>query len=155
MKKLILLFIVLGGAILSHAYTSIYTCTDIKDPKYTLWINIDHNSLHFSYGGDSKPILFNYRATKNKNDELIHFFRNNNYAFLIEQKPRNPIDIYAYDYQGESLRYTYKCKLREILKESHEDNNTIPITWKKSGNRMLKFMEEVAQPLEKLKKVGN
>ena len=154
MKKLILLSIALGGVILSHAYTSVYNCTDIKDSKYTLWINIDHNSLHFSYGGNSKPILFNYRATKNKNDELIHFFRNNNYAFLIEQKPKNPINIYAYDYKGETLRYTYKCELIKVLKESYEDNNTTPITWKKSGNKMKKFMEEVAVSVEKTKIVN-
>jgi hypothetical protein len=146
MKKLILLFFVLGGIILSQAYTSSYKCIDRKD-KYVLWINIDQNSLHFR--DSNKSFLFNYDKTvpaKDKDNVLIHIFSANNYEQLTYQSKTNPFEVYIDDYKDNKLRYEYKCKLKYVL----EDENGIPITWRSIEDKE-KILEEIAKPVPKSK----
>ena len=150
MKKIIFAFTLLGGTILSHAYTSSYECTDKKD-KYVLWINIDQNSLHFR--DSNKTFLFNYDKTvnaKDKDNVLIHIFTANNYEYLIYQSNTNPIQIYADDYKDNKLRYEYECKLKDVL----EDKNGIPITWRSIKDKE-KMLKEVAKPVPKPKIVND
>ncbi len=150
MKKLIFAFTVLGGIILSHAYTSSYKCIDIRD-EFELWINIDENSLHL--GGGDKFLLFNYNNTipsKKHDNVLIHFFTNENYHMVIHQSETNPFDIYADDFKDKKLRHEYKCKLKHVL----DDKNGIPITWRpiKDNEEKLKKVAKTV-PKSKIAKV--
>ena len=147
MKKLILFFSVLGGIILSQAYTSSYKCVDIKDDKFNLWINIDKNSLHF--GDNDHFLLFDYQNTipsKKHNNVLIHFFTHKDYQLVVHQSENNPLEIYADDFKDKKLRYEYKCKLKHVI----EDDNGIPITWKSIKDNE-KTLQKIAKPLPKSK----
>lgn len=144
MKKIIFVFTLLGGIILSHAYTSSYKCIDIRD-EFELWINIDENSLHL--GGGDKFLLFNYQNTipsKKQDNVLIHFFTNENYHMVIHQSETNPFDIYADDFKDKKLRHEYKCELKHVL----EDENGTPVTWVSIKDKEKK-LKEIAKPVPK------
>ncbi len=146
MKKIIFAFTLLGGIILSHAYTSSYKCIDIRD-EFELWINIDENSLHL--GGGDKFLLFNYQNTipsKKHDNILLHFFTNDNYHMVIHQSETNPLDIYADDFKDKKLRHEYKCELKHVIK----DENGIPITWRSINDNEEK-LKKVAKSVQKSK----